>query len=129
MSIFDDLKNSGVYNPDTGALDSEKALQNAREKRGNLNIILMGSTGVGKSTLINAVFGKELAKSGTGQPITQNLVKYKSDKKGLVLWDTKGIEAKNYDGTHGQLKQDIEKAFDKLRNSLKKEKKKKIIRS
>ena len=37
MSIFDDLKNSGVYNPDTGALDSEKALQNAREKRGNLN--------------------------------------------------------------------------------------------
>lgn len=83
-----------------------------------MNIILMGSTGVGKSTLINAVFGKELAKSGTGQPITQNLVKYKSDKKGLVLWDTKGIEAKNYDGTHGQLKQDIEKAFEKAKVSL-----------
>ncbi|GAA8965707.1 GTP-binding protein [Helicobacter pylori] len=118
MSIFDDLKNSGVYNPDTGDLDLDKAQQYIQGKRGNLNIILMGSTGVGKSTLINAIFGKELAQSGTGTPITSRLTKYKSDKKGLVLWDTQGIEAKNYDGTHGKLKQDIEKAFEKAKVSL-----------
>ena len=37
------------------------------------NILICGKTGVGKSTLINAVFGDHLAKTGIGQPVTQGI--------------------------------------------------------
>ena len=36
------------------------------------NILLAGGTGVGKSSLINKIFGKELAKTGMGKPITDS---------------------------------------------------------
>ncbi|OOQ05751.1 GTP-binding protein, partial [Helicobacter pylori] len=32
-----------------------------------MNVLLMGATGVGKSSLINALFGKEIAKAGVGK--------------------------------------------------------------
>ncbi len=51
---------------------------------------------MGKSSLINGLFGQEIAKAGTGKPITQHLEKYVDREKGLVFWDTKGIESKGY---------------------------------
>lgn len=50
-----------------------------------MNVLLMGATGVGKSSLINALFGKEIAKAGVGKPITQHLEKFIDEKKGLIL--------------------------------------------
>ena len=35
-----------------------------------VNIMLSGITGVGKSTLINAIFGEDLAETGVGAPLT-----------------------------------------------------------
>ncbi|MGP2689382.1 GTPase, partial [Serratia nevei] len=83
--------------------NAEKAKQEAEEKKEKFNIILFGATGVGKSSLVNAVFGEEIVKSGAGKPVTQHLEKIKVPKKGLVLWDTKGIESKDYEGTINQL--------------------------
>ncbi len=37
----------------------------------NVNIIIMGKTGTGKSTLINALMEEEVAETGTGQAITK----------------------------------------------------------
>ena len=37
------------------------------------NILVAGITGTGKSTLLNAVFGNEAAKTGTGKPVTDKL--------------------------------------------------------
>ncbi len=54
---------------------------------------------MGKSSLINALFGKEIAKTGVGKSITQHLEKYIDEQKGLILWDTKGIEDKDYHDT------------------------------
>lgn len=38
----------------------------------NINLIVMGKTGSGKSTLINAVLEEDLAPTGMGQAITKN---------------------------------------------------------
>ncbi len=57
------------------------------------NIIIAGGTGVGKSTLINAVFGEEIAKTGIGLPVTDGIQEYKNDF--ICIWDTVGLEIDN----------------------------------
>ncbi|WQT31169.1 50S ribosome-binding GTPase [Helicobacter pylori] len=79
-----------------------------------MNILLMGYTGSGKSSLINALFGKEIAKAGVGKPITQHLEKYIDEQKGLILWDTKGIEAADYHDTMQSIKKEMEDSFKTL---------------
>ena len=97
-------ENSQEFNP-------EKAAQQVRQERGNLNIVLMGATGVGKSSLVNAIFGDNIVESGNGVPITQHLEKITIPNKSITLWDTKGIESESYEETTKQLRLDIEKGF------------------
>lgn len=55
-----------------------------------LDVSLVGATGVGKSSTINALFGKTLAKVGTGvEPETQFISEYKTEK--FRLHDTAGL--------------------------------------
>ncbi len=69
---------------------------------------------MGKSSLINALFGKEVAKAGVGKPITQHLEKYVDEEKGLILWDTKGIEVADYHDTMQSIKKEMEDSFKTL---------------
>lgn len=85
-------------------LNMEKLREAIKKEKPIMNILLMGATGVGKSSLINALFGKEIAKAGVGKPITQHLEKYIDEQKGLILWDTKGIEDKDYHDTMQSIK-------------------------
>jgi uncharacterized protein (DUF697 family)/GTP-binding protein EngB required for normal cell division len=67
---------------------------------GNVNIIIAGKTGVGKSTLINAIFGEDLATVGVGRPVSQSIQAYTSENvSGLTLFDTKGLELENEEKT------------------------------
>ena len=56
------------------------------------NILLVGGTGVGKSSLINECFGSELAKVGIGKPVTQTIESFSCEGTPVVLFDTKGYE-------------------------------------
>ncbi|WP_033753398.1 GTPase [Helicobacter pylori] len=97
-----------------GGLNMSKMLEFIKKEKPKMNILLMGATGVGKSSLINALFGEEIAKTGVGKPITQHLEKYIDEKKGLILWDTKGIEAKDYHDTVRSVQKEMEESFEKL---------------
>jgi predicted GTPase len=39
---------------------------------GRFNLAIFGKTGVGKSTLVNAIFGENVAATGIGEPVTQD---------------------------------------------------------
>ncbi|WP_414840300.1 YcjF family protein [Carnobacterium sp. TMP28] len=60
-----------------------------------ISIILIGKTGVGKSTLINRIFRENLAETGIGSPVTKHLRRITKDGVPIVLYDTKGLELNN----------------------------------
>lgn len=66
--------------------------QKANQRLGHANILISGQTGVGKSTLINAVFRVPLAEEGTGKPVTQNVQRYDAPGVPVTIYDTPGIE-------------------------------------
>ncbi len=64
----------------------------ARESFQRFNLGLFGITGAGKSTLVNAVFGTQLAPTGIGEPVTQTSFLYRQETSTLGVYDTKGLE-------------------------------------
>ena len=62
------------------------------ERLGHANILIIGQTGVGKSTLINAVFRKRLAEEGTGRPVTKVVQRFEDPDVPVTLYDSKGVE-------------------------------------
>lgn len=99
------------FNENTNEFNSQTAQENVAKKKSKLNILLLGATGSGKSSLVNAMFGGNIVESGVGKPITQFLEKIEIPNKGITLWDTKGIEAKDYENTKSQLINDIKTGF------------------
>lgn len=57
-----------------------------------VNILLVGKSGVGKSTLINSVFREQLADTGIGKPVTKHLKKISKEGIPINLYDTQGLE-------------------------------------
>ena len=57
------------------------------------NVLVIGNSGVGKSTLINSVFGEERAKTGWGsEGTTEHLEIYESNKIPFRIIDSVGFE-------------------------------------
>lgn len=71
-------------------LDKEFEKLNSTLKKPN--ILLVGMTGVGKSSLINMIFGEDCAVVGTGKPVTKKIDLYESPDTSVRIYDTKGYE-------------------------------------
>ena len=71
------------------------------------NIALCGKPGSGKSTFINRIFGKKKGYAVKGySTITNNVVKYISDRYPLAIYDTPGLrEEKDYERIKTLIKQ------------------------
>ncbi len=114
--LHDFLGDAFTLDGKEGGLNMEKMREVIKKEKPIMNILLMGATGMGKSSLINALFGQEVAKAGEGKPVTQHLEKYVDEEKGLILWDTKGIEdgEERYKNTMESLKKEMEDSFKTL---------------
>lgn len=67
------------------------------KKNGALNVLVLGKSGAGKSSLVNAIFGEELAQTGQGRPVTSKIEEF--ERNGLKIFDTRGIESENFEET------------------------------
>src|SRR5918998_2400501 len=85
------------YSPESqDEFDLEKffreGLSQALRGKTRLNVMLAGRVGVGKSTLINAIFGERIAPTGVGSSITQSIHRYARPNLPISVYDTPGIE-------------------------------------
>ncbi len=55
------------------------------------NILVMGGTGAGKSSLVNLVFGEKLAAVGAGKPVTEGVHAYENQL--VRVYDSEGYES------------------------------------
>ncbi len=70
----------------------EKRYDAAVEALGRFNLAVFGKTGAGKSTLVNAIFGADVAPVGTGRPVTPALTHYVHPTSPIGIYDSRGFE-------------------------------------
>ncbi len=70
----------------------EAAYADAEIEIGRFNLAVFGKTGVGKSTLVNAIFGEAVAATGIGRPVTHGSHLYVHRTGKLGIYDTQGLE-------------------------------------
>jgi uncharacterized protein (DUF697 family)/GTPase SAR1 family protein len=91
----------------------QKDLLEAQTELGHCNILVIGKNGVGKSTLINAVFRDELARTGVGSPVTRHIRQYSKPGCPITIYDTPGMEL---DGEQNQqVRLEVSQLIEELR--------------
>lgn len=72
-----------------------------------VNLLVVGKSGTGKSTLINTVFGEEMVQTGVGKPVTNQISLIEKDDFPVRIYDTVGFEI----GSLGFDIKDVVKSF------------------
>ena len=89
-NIYEVLE-ADIMNSDLSEAEKEARLSRLIQVRSKqVNIMLVGATGSGKSSTINAMFDMNVAKVGIGvDPETSYISKFELDN--LIIWDTPGL--------------------------------------
>lgn len=90
-------------------LEQSYAQEMEKLKANKPNLMIIGGSGVGKSSLINRIFGKDMAKVGTGKPVTDRIESYSSPDSFINIFDTMGYETK-YEGSAADESDKFEKS-------------------
>lgn len=80
-----------------------------------VNILIIGKSGVGKSTLINSLFREKIADTGIGKPVTKHLQKIHRADVPITLYDTRGLELSPV--VQKQVKDEIYKLIQENKNT------------
>lgn len=97
MSLFKVLFDKACYFNEMGNLVDIPSLDQTtflKKDKGNhnFNILVIGKPGTGKSTFINIINGKKVAKEGTGGgKVTNDINYYRDEGTNIVLYDTPGF--------------------------------------
>jgi len=83
---------SNDFSLDELLINSYEAFKDAENDVGQCNVLVIGKTGVGKSTLINSVFRQRLAETGVGRPVTHGIRQYTKPNCPIAVYDTPGLE-------------------------------------
>ncbi|WP_408956595.1 GTPase domain-containing protein [Natroniella sp. ANB-PHB2] len=77
------------------------------------NVVVVGRTGVGKSSFINYIYGQDVMKTGTGKPVTEKdafeCIEININDLPVRIFDSWGLEADK----HEEWKKSLEKEFEK----------------
>lgn len=92
------------------AKDAFNKIKEVINNLSKINIAVVGKTGVGKSTLINAVFGEEFAKACVGEPVTTEFRKYTKPESPLAIYDSPGFDMNEH--SPEAVKKDLLKIID-----------------
>ena len=57
-----------------------------------VNVLVAGPTGVGKSTLVNAILRRPVARTGKGRPVTEDIEAWSVPGVPVTVYDTPGLE-------------------------------------
>lgn len=95
------------FNPGDVVQKIMEAVKKEYEELTTLNVMILGKTGVGKSTLINNMFSKKVAETGTGKPVTTKIRKYELPEYPLAIYDTPGLELSGENDVDNLLEQVI----------------------
>ncbi|MBS1905485.1 MAG: 50S ribosome-binding GTPase [Actinobacteria bacterium] len=82
-----------------------EATAEAKSRYGRFNLAIIGDSGVGKSSLVNAVFQRDWAEVGKGMPVTRGVHYFHDDSLGI--WDIEGFEIGSTQSPAAQLREHL----------------------
>ena len=96
----------------------QKDFEEAKRSISRPNILLLGNTGVGKSSLINVIFGNEIASVSSVKPETRGFHKYEVPDVSVNLIDSEGFELNNEDFFRESLNAYVEDNHNDVKNQI-----------
>jgi len=104
-----------LVTPDMAMSTYADAQGRASEQFARVNVLITGNSGVGKSTVINSIFGSDVAQTGVGKPQTMSIDTYDPPDTPLRIYDTRGFEIAKAEETVSLVRNKITQLREALR--------------